>query len=272
MEAVLQSDPAGVYARCDPRTQWQLRGAVGEWARRSGLEPLAVARLALARAKAARDAKGTASPVAHVGYYLAGDGVTELEAELERESSRALRRPPGLPTSLLFPLQASAMAVLVVGCAAVVLGGAAPEWARVLALAAAVPLASVYASRLVRALPWGRRPNRWLPRLRPGDALAEGEAALIVIPALIPTPERAAALVSRLWAIHQANPAPELCFALLSDFTDAATEVAPGDDEVLDALRDAVAALNAGAGEGNGDRFFVLHRRRRWSRTERAWI
>lgn len=269
VESVLRGDPSGVYARCDPRTQWQLRGAVAEWARRSAAEPLAVARLALERAERARDTEGATSSAAHVGYYLVGDGTAALGAELERASGRAPGRPEGLPPRLLFPVQGSMMAILVAACAAAVLGGAAPDWARALAVAAAVPLASVYASRLVRALRWCRRPNPWLPRLRSGEALAEGEAVLVVIPALVPSPEHAAALVSRLWALHEANPAPELRFALLSDFADAPSESTPGDDAVLHALREALAGLNARV---DGDRFFVLHRPRRWSRTERAWI
>src|SRR5262249_22002158 len=70
--------------------------------------------------------------------------------------------------------------------------------------------------------------------------------------------------VDRLEIHHLANADGALSFGLLSDWTDAATERAPGDDQLLDAAAAAIAALNRrhGPGPGGEPRFFLLHRRR----------
>src|SRR4029079_16828204 len=63
-------------------------------------------------------------------------------------------------------------------------------------------------------------------------------------------------------------------FALLSDWADADTERAPGDQALLDDALARLRALNASypAAPGQPARFVLLHRPRSWSATERRWI
>ena len=71
---------------------------------------------------------------------------------------------------------------------------------------------------------------------------------------------------------YLANPDGELRFALLSDWTDAADEHMPGDDELLAAAADGIARLNDahGPAPGGDDRFLLFHRRRVWNERERS--
>src|SRR5207244_7539103 len=66
----------------------------------------------------------------------------------------------------------------------------------------------------------------------------------------------------------------DLRFALLSDWSDAAAESLPEDEELFTAAANGIAALNArhGPAPGGGDRFFLLHRRRLWNEKESRWI
>ncbi|MDB4947838.1 MAG: hypothetical protein JWM27_487 [Gemmatimonadetes bacterium] len=150
VEAILRRDPAGAYDRSDPRTQWQYRAALAQWERRTGLGRRVLARGALLRAEATKETDGADAPGAHIGYHLLGAGAR------------------GLAPELLFPLAITLASVLAVTCTIYVHRSAAPVWAQVLVAISAVPLASVYASSLARSLPWRRRPNLPLPRLRPG--------------------------------------------------------------------------------------------------------
>jgi cyclic beta-1,2-glucan synthetase len=60
---------------------------------------------------------------------------------------------------------------------------------------------------------------------------------------------------------------------LLSDWTDSATESAPGDDALLRAAAEGVAELNRRHGPAPaGDRFLLLHRRRLWNESQGKWI
>ena len=65
----------------------------------------------------------------------------------------------------------------------------------------------------------------------------------------------------------------EIQFALLSDWTDAASETVDGDDALLQTAVEAVARLNRRHPPApGGDRFLLLHRRRVWNESQRLWI
>ncbi|MBW3570015.1 MAG: hypothetical protein KY467_02805 [Gemmatimonadetes bacterium] len=270
-EEVLRGDPAGAYASCDTRTQWQYHVALAEWERRTGVDRVSLARSALARAEAGKEADGADAPTAHVGYYLVGDGVREFGMGSTTGSAGA-RKGPRLAPELLVPLVVTLATLLPAACIAVLHGSGSPAWVQVLAATAAVPLGWVYASTISRTLPWHRRVHLPLPRLRAGEGRASDEAVVIVVPAITTSPARAHALVQRLWALYEAQPAAEFRFALLSDFGDAPAQASSDDEAILAELQAGIAALNARARDSLGDRFFALHRRRTWSATQEAWI
>jgi cyclic beta-1,2-glucan synthetase len=78
--------------------------------------------------------------------------------------------------------------------------------------------------------------------------------------------------IERLGVHYLANADGELRFALLSDWTDASEEHAPSDDALLAAARRGIDELNRRHGvAGDGEaRFYLFHRRRLWSESERA--
>ncbi|HVQ23596.1 MAG TPA: cyclic beta 1-2 glucan synthetase, partial [Planctomycetota bacterium] len=97
IEAVLATDPAGVYAQMDFATRDDYRHVVERAARRSGRSESEIAEAAVGLAREAAGA-GTESPEAHVGYYLVGPG----RATLERACGlRATLRFLPLPVYLL---------------------------------------------------------------------------------------------------------------------------------------------------------------------------
>ena len=67
---------------------------------------------------------------------------------------------------------------------------------------------------------------------------------MIVMPTLLTSPAGIAEQVKRLEVHHLANSDGDLCFALLSDWTDSETQTAPGDGDLLRAATDGVAELN----------------------------
>jgi hypothetical protein len=66
----------------------------------------------------------------------------------------------------------------------------------------------------------------------------------------------------------------DLRFALLTDWLDAPTEHAPGDDELLSAAAAAIDRLNERHGEApeGGARFLLFHRARTWNEAEGRWM
>ncbi len=112
-----------------------------------------------------------------------------------------------------------------------------------------------------------------LPALELRDGIPSHLRTLVAVPALLTTPAAIEELVEHLEIHHLASPEGDLHFALLSDWTDAATEHAPGDEALLALAVAGVARLNAryGAAPG-GARFLLLHRRRVWAASEGRWI
>ena len=79
VERALREDPAGVYALMDFATRDHYRHVVETTARRSGRTEGEVAHLAV---RLAREAAATAGPdarAAHVGFYLVGKGLAQVE-------------------------------------------------------------------------------------------------------------------------------------------------------------------------------------------------
>ena len=69
-----------------------------------------------------------------------------------------------------------------------------------------------------------------------------------------------------------ANLDPRIHFAILGDYSDAPARDMPEDAAILAAARSGIEALNARLGDGQGDRFFLLHRARQWNPAEQTWM
>jgi cyclic beta-1,2-glucan synthetase len=126
-------------------------------------------------------------------------------------------------------------------------------------------------------------PPRRPPRLALADGIPERHRVLVVIPALLDSAAGIDRLVQRLEQHALANREACAQFALLTDWTDAASARAPRDAALLAAAMAALEALearHAGADPASPlgpvaaapCRFLLLHRARRFSASEQAWI
>ena len=111
--------------------------------------------------------------------------------------------------------------------------------------------------------------------LLPGLELRDGVPAhlrtLVAVPTLLTTRAELEEQIERLEIHYLASPESDLHFALLSDWTDAATETVANDDALLDAAAAGIARLNRRHGPAaGGERFLLLHRRRRLERRAAA--
>ncbi len=141
-----------------------------------------------------------------------------------------------------------------------------------LAILAIVP-ASEAALALVNRSVTNRLGPRALPGLELRDGVPRSLRTIVVVPTLLTTRAEIEEQIERLEVHFLASPDDDLRFALLSDWTDSATESARGDDELLGAATEGIARLNARHGPApEGDRFLLLHRRRVWNEGEGKWI
>jgi cellobiose phosphorylase len=294
VEQTLRLDPSGTYGRMDFATRDHYRHIVEKLARMSPHTEVDVAEAALALAGELRDTAqgGLDGRTRHVGYYLIGSGLPALRARLKATYDLAgtLRhavtaRPLGAYLGGILILTALFTAAVVIHAR----NGDADTWLMVVigVLAAvgssqlALALVNFMATRLAHPHP--------LPRLDFSQGIPSDGGAMVVVPSLIYTPDNIETLTEALEVRYLANRDPKLRFCLLTDFTDAPRQDMPGDADLAEQARAAIAALNARYGfddviENMDDDeslhtatvriepFILLHRPRIWNESEQAWI
>jgi cyclic beta-1,2-glucan synthetase len=260
-----------LFAAEDTSTRDQTLHAIEQLARKSRCGELVVAQalLALMRNPPGSPHRLADSPQ----HWLLGAGRPALAQALGlREPLRQAwqRMAPGVA----LPIYLGALLLLTAGLVAALLPGthAGPWWALLAALLMLGPATETVVALVNRLISESARPHR-PPRLALAQGIPPEHRVLVVVPALLPNAAAVEPLLHRLRLHHLANPEPQAQFALLTDFADAATEHAEGDEPLLQAAIHQLARLNAlHPGTGAAPRFILLHRPRRFSASEQRWI
>jgi hypothetical protein len=273
LDPILERDPAGVYAAMDAGTRERYRQACQELAVWSGRDPVQVANeaLRLCEEHDTNDPRGR-----HVGEHLLAGGRPRLEARLgcrvpwvDRVTRFVRRHAVGLYVGSL---------VLLTGL--VLLGMERFLAARELELSHRLILTALFAlsvleflQELVDFVLWRLVPDPpLLPKLDPERVLSRDTRTLVVTPLLVASAEDIEAQLRKLEINYLGNVAPDLLFALLTDFPDAPAKELPGESELLERLERGIHELNARHGYGERPHFFWLHRERRWNPVAGRWM
>jgi cyclic beta-1,2-glucan synthetase len=269
------------FADMDFPTRNLYRSAIEELARGSKLTELEIARAALLAAndperREQQDGDGTGCRERDPGYHLIAAGRRAFEATI------GFRAPlwswPGrfnatigidgyirgviMVAAIVLFLPLFALAGLGIG------GG----WLGLLALFGLIPAIDAAMALVNRGVTRGFGATI-LPGLDLRGGVPSHLRTMVAVPILLTTQAALEEQIERLEIHHLASPEGELYFALLSDWTDAATETVAGDDALLDAAAAGIARLNRRYGPAaGGDRFLLLHRRRVWNKGQKRWI
>ncbi len=275
---LMMTAPSFEAERDDTRSQ-TLHG-IEELARRSGQSELSVAHVLLALMK-----RNQASPMpAHIaddvsvaGHWLQGPGRPQLMSALGLQEHAAMAwrfawRAGAVPAYLAI------LALFTVALVAWVVGHphslADRGWLLGLAAIAMMFPASEAAVAVVnRLISESVRPVRF-PRLALNEGIPAEHRVMVVIPAMVTDVGSAKDLAHRLCLHYLANPERHAQFALLTDWPDAEAASLPSDAPLLQALVQHVSDLNERfpVDDDEAPRFIVLHRERRFSETEQAWM
>ncbi|OLN27727.1 Cyclic beta-1,2-glucan synthase [Desulfovibrio sp. DV] len=275
VEQTLREDPAGMHALQDFATRDRYRHVVENVARGSRQSEPAVARQAISLARAAAQLSGPGDRSAHVGYYLLDHGRKSLERAVGcRPSPASLAGRLGGRSRLAGYLGCIAfLTTVVVWAILAAFGGPAPAdwryWLLGLAgalggSALAVPLVNLTATLILSP--------RALPRLDFSKGIPDAHRTMVIVPTLLGSLQDVEVLLEALEIRYLGNRDPNLFFALLTDFPDAATPTLPGDAALIEAARTAVMALNATYRDDRPCIFFLLHRPRVYNPYEKTWM
>jgi cyclic beta-1,2-glucan synthetase len=272
VEQLLRTDPSGVYPQTDFDTRDQCRRKVEELARRSGRSEAEVAQCAIDLA--ARAALETANDERriHVGTYLAGEGRCELAQHIgchEAPRYRVLdwvRRHHSAVyfQGVLFFCVAIMSPVVLLG-----LRGQTPGVQFLSALLLLVP-SSQLAIEILNYLVTRLLSPRTLPKMDFEESgVPDAFRTLVVVPVLLVDEETILAEVEKLEVRYLANQENNLLFSLFTDYTDSDQLHHEKDASLLQSVAGSLESLNHRYGPG---RFFLFHREREWSESERKFI
>ncbi|HSW34112.1 MAG TPA: protein ndvB, partial [Steroidobacteraceae bacterium] len=276
VDQALRGAPDDCYARMDFGTRNRYRRVIERIARRSeqSEQEVAEAALRLAREAAARtDAdEGERARRAHVGYYLVGRGLGELERAVRyrRTLTDIVRSSVKRVPLLTYLGTITAITAAIIGWLwSIAYADGVVGWRLALLVVIAVIATSQLAVALVNWLATLLVTPSALPRMDFSSGIPASSSTLVVIPTMISSPGNIDELVEALEVRFLANRDANLRFGLLTDFPDAAAESMPEDGPLLEHAARRIDALNAFYG---CDAFFLFHRPRRWNPGERAWM
>ncbi len=275
VDATLRGDPADVYSDMDFATRDRYRHAVETLARRSRLTEEEIAQRTIQLAAESARTKGRGDRRAHVGFYLIDKGRAELERAVRYRglwrnlAERSIHR---LPLTFYVGGTVLLTALVTAGFWHQAREFGVAGWR----LTALTTIFLVCASQLAVALMnWVStllvKPHR-LPRLDFSDGIASDCRTMVVVPTMLTSAPGVDRLIETLEIHYLANRDQHLHFALLTDFRDAAKEITPGDDALLERVKDGVATLNAKYPGTRHSVFFLFHRPRRWNAGEGRWM
>jgi cyclic beta-1,2-glucan synthetase len=275
VEQVLRRDPAGAYGQMDFQSRDRYRQAVEELAEPSGNGQLRVALRAVESARHAAEQTSPDDRAAHVGYHLIGAGRRNLETDVSYQptlAGRARRFVSTHATGVYLGSIGFATGTLLIIAAACARLAGGDTWTQLLAAALLFLPATELGIALVQRLAAKLIPPRRLPRLEFLHGVPERARTMVVIPTLLTSVDGVAELLEHLEVLALGNSDPQIHFAILSDFTDAAAADLPEDGPILTAARSGIAELNARTGGGRPGLFHLFHRVRLWNPGEGSWM
>ncbi len=268
------------FAAMDFSTRDRYRRAIEELARESDRDEVDVTRHAIASARAAMDqAAGKRAPPGREsdpGYYLISKGRRGFEKRLGcrvpfRTRVFHLNSDLGV-TSYVGMIAVVTAIILALALTAVAYAGIRDWLLPLLAIAGLVPASDVAIAIINRAIT-RQVGGRTLPGLELRDGVTPDLRTIIVMPVLLADAPSIGKQIERLEDHHLSNPDDSFTFALITDWQDCRTEHNAGDATLLATATAGIARLNARYGPAlNGQRFFLLHRRRLWNEGEGRWI
>lgn len=277
VEQVLRQDKTGTYPLMDFATRDRYRHVVERISKSCKLSETEVAEKAIELSQQNKNDDPVSQKKKHVGYYLIGDGLEELEhASCMRYSLRlkfnraAGKMPVFLYIFSIFLLAAMLAAGLFyianyyVGYSWEILKIGIGLLSFLGCLQLAVSLVNWVSTLWVQP--------QLLPRMDFSKAIPAECRSLVVIPTMLSSEAYIEELIEGLEIRFLANREANVHYGLLTDFTDAGTATLPGDEILVELVKKRIDQLNQKYPNHQKDTFCLFHRPRTWNPKEKKWM
>ena len=274
VEQVLRQDANGVYAKMDFFTRDSYRHAIEKIAKYSTLTEHEIAMLTL-QWSVDNAASLTDIRKQHVGYYLTGPGLAELQkaAKMKFKTNDYLKRIFNKVPFLFYGGSITIIAAFI--CWRLmysIYNDGFYGWRLLLAGLIIFVATSSLAVAIVNWLSTLLATPSMLPRMNYSKGIPSTSRTMVVVPTILNTVKGINNLVEGLEVRFLANKNEFLQFALLTDFADAATATLPEDESLIQLVRDKIIELNRKYGRPLNDTFFLFHRPRKFNEKDKIWM
>ncbi|WP_460686744.1 GH36-type glycosyl hydrolase domain-containing protein [Niabella aquatica] len=275
VEKILYQDITGTYPLMDFVTRDCYRHVV-EWIGKKSKRPEhEIAALAI---DLSRNAKAAGRPECqhHVGYFLVNKGKDDLVKAAFAELTfadhlkvffRKNRLPLYAGSTFLF---AFTLGILL---SFTVYAQSHELWMAIITGILCFIILGQFATVLINWLSTLLVKPKFLPKLDFSDHIPAAYSTVVAVPCLITSKAGIEELVSDLEVRYLSNPQENLFYCLLIDFADAPQEHMPEDEALLSFVKEEIELLNLKYKKHrDGDKFFLMHRPRKWNRYEKVWM
>ncbi len=274
LEKILNEDPVAIYNKMDFVTRDQYRHAIERIAKKSTASEKDVAAMAIQYAKKCA-ANNEPERFCHVGYYLIGKGVKQIETATKMRRS-FVQACGNFVNRFSFAVFSGSIIILTTLFSLGFILEANKEgihrwWLVAFGFLIAI-VTSQFAISIINWLVTILAKPVLLPQMDFSKGIPDGYHTMVVIPTLISNSADISNLVEGLEVRFLANRDANLSFALLSDFKDSTEENLPGEDVLLQFAVNKIEALNRKYERQHNDTFFLFHRPRKWNPREKKWM
>lgn len=262
VDRILEKDP--VYGRMDFATRDRYRHVIEKIGKATRINEAQIAEKVISLTGNAHGQR------AHVGYFLIGSGISELEKHFKcRTTGRVQRFFTARPNLTYFGLLTFffSLAVAWPFYHTGFYTGSFLEFLLV-GLLIVFPCSELAYSLTNLVLSHTLHP-RILPKMDLENGIPRAARTMVVVPCLLSDGEVITELLERLEIHYLGNSNEGIYFSLLTDFHDAQTEIHEEDAAKLQLAVDGIAGLNR---KYATEKFFLFHRRRSWNPVEQCWM
>ena len=275
VEQTLREDTNGIYGLMDFSTRDRYRHVVEHLAKKSSLTEYDVARTVITLIHDPATENSSDERIKHVGYFLIGKGLNQTKKTINMQESGISRFMQTLKRRA-FRIYITFIFLITVAITSVFLMEAYSDTENsLLIIFIAILLAlctSQFAISIVNFFSTLLVKPHLLPRMDFSNAIPIDSRTLVIIPVLLTTTTEIENLIEALEVRFLANRNEHLHFGLLTDLIDAAKEILPEDEALIELAEQRINELNKKYKREKSDLFFLFHRPRNWNVQENTWM
>jgi cyclic beta-1,2-glucan synthetase len=270
----LSKDPLDIYKRMDFKTRDQYRKSIELLHKRTRFGEIELAKKVLSLANLAKKINETDKRKHHVGFYLIGNGLSQLKSEINYHNN-IIEKIVKFITQNSFQFYISFLLVLTILLILPISfytywTTSSILWSFFITLLSLIPASDSALNILDLLVTFLVKPNL-LPKIDLKNGIPNHAKTFVIIPMIFCNKEEVDKAIADIEIRYLGNQDKNLYYALLSDLQDSNTKYHSDDQAIINCLKEGIKRLNDKY-EVSIPHFFLFNRNRKWNSNENKWM